>query len=551
MWGFSQADYNENYNTTGLNPYIDAYASTAWLLIDHFKDDIKLFELWNEPSCWAVDPNTNPLNPGCSYIWPRIFANLMAEVYKECIFQGGPTFFADNGVSLVSGAPFAHDIGSTNPASATAYIHDMFSQTDVWSAFAADPLNPTGRQYPWDFFGYHFYLNQGSAVSTSELNIYFNRNISGHDNDGIRTEQLAHGDTAPIIVTEFGWTTQGVGEDLKAANLTASFDWMRTQPYIAAAMWYQWNCCDPNGDWGLTQGIGVHEPAYFALAEQAGGSVPPSAQFSADPVSGIVPLAVQFTNETNGDVTGYNWNFGDQATSTAEHPQHTYNAPGIYTVSLTATGPGGSDIETKADYITVLAADADFTASPTAGVAPLTVQFADQSIGTVDSYDWDFGDGGSSALASPQHVYAAPGIYTVSLTVTSGGQQNTETKTDYIVVSLSDYDLDDDGDVDLKDFSEFAKCFTDAGPAAPPAGCAVAPVLVAPAVTTWNSAGSVPTLPIGISGSDLLEGRIGTIEAGGFHGATPGGNAGGLVDLTDGLEGRWRGGGTGGFSRRR
>jgi hypothetical protein len=96
VWGFSQAQWNENYNTTGLNAYTTAYAQTAYLLINRYKDDVKLFELWNEPSCWAVDPVTNPLNPGCSYIWPRIFANLLVETYKECIDQGGASFFSAN-----------------------------------------------------------------------------------------------------------------------------------------------------------------------------------------------------------------------------------------------------------------------------------------------------------------------------------------------------------------------------------------------------------------------------------------------------------------------
>ena len=62
---------------------------------------------------------------------------------------------------------------------------------------------------------------------------------------------------------------------------------------------------------------------------------------------------------------------------------HGYTAEGVYTVTLTVTGPEGSDSETKVNYITVSAAsgniNAGFTANPTSGVKPLTVQFTDIS----------------------------------------------------------------------------------------------------------------------------------------------------------------------------
>ncbi len=339
----SQAQWNENYDSTGMNPYIEAYAATAFMLIDRYKDDVKLFEIWNEPSCWSVDPSTEPLEPGCTYIWPRIFANMLAETYKECIAQGGPTFFNDHNLSLVSGAPFAHDIGGSF-SSGRSYLHDTYTQDDIWDAFESDPDNPTGRRYPWDFLGYHFYLNQGSDVSTSELNAYFN---------AIRTEQTIQDDAADILVTEFGWTTQGVGADGKAANLTNSYDWMRTRDFIAGAMWYQYNCCDPNGDWGLTWGIGVYQPAWYAFAAQCDELVAPTARFRASPRAGTAPLPVTFTEASSGFIDEYAWDFGDETGSADSDPVHVYAEGGTYTVSLTVTGPGGADTETKADYIVV------------------------------------------------------------------------------------------------------------------------------------------------------------------------------------------------------
>ena len=78
------------------------------------------------------------------------------------------------------------------------------------------------------------------------------------------------------------------------------------------------------------------------------------ADFTVDVVSGTAPLTVNFTDQSAGDITSWSWDFGDGATSTEQNPTHTYIEPGTYTVSLTVTGPGGSDTETKDDFITVI-----------------------------------------------------------------------------------------------------------------------------------------------------------------------------------------------------
>ena len=75
-----------------------------------------------------------------------------------------------------------------------------------------------------------------------------------------------------------------------------------------------------------------------------------------------------------------------------------------------------------------------FTATPTAGLAPLTVQFTDLSGGRPTSWLWTFGDGNTSTDQNPQHTYATPGLYSVTLTATNEYGSDTETKTDYITV---------------------------------------------------------------------------------------------------------------------
>jgi PKD repeat protein len=161
----------------------------------------------------------------------------------------------------------------------------------------------------------------------------------------------------------------------------------------------------------------------------------PVAAFSATPTSGCAPLTVHFTDQSTGNSTSWNWTFGDGGTSTLQNPSHQYANAGSYNVTLTMSNACGSDDETKTNYITVSQAPvAAFSATPTSGCAPLTVNFADQSTGNPTSWSWTFGNGGTSTAPNPTHSYASAGTYTVSLTVSNACGSDTETKTDYITV---------------------------------------------------------------------------------------------------------------------
>jgi poly(beta-D-mannuronate) lyase len=163
----------------------------------------------------------------------------------------------------------------------------------------------------------------------------------------------------------------------------------------------------------------------------------PVADFTGSPTSGVAPLTVNFTDGSTGTITAWSWTFGDGGTSTARNPSHIYQNAGTYDVSLTATGPSGTDIETKTGYITVSLnpPTAAFSGTPLTGNAPLTVNFTDSSTGGVTAWSWAFGDSGTSTAQNPSHQYTPAGTYTVSLTVTSPGGSDIETKTNYITVN--------------------------------------------------------------------------------------------------------------------
>jgi len=206
----------------------------------------------------------------------------------------------------------------------------------------------------------------------------------------------------------------------------------------------------PQGPQGPEGPEGPQGPAGpQGLPGPPGPPASPVSEFSGIPLSGEEPLDVQFTNLSTGIIDTYSWTFGDGGVSSLENPLHPYSTTGDYTVSLTVTNAGGSDTETKVDYITVSAIPApaaEFSAAPTSGEEPLFVQFTNQSSGDIDTYSWDFGDLITSSDENPLHEYTTAGDYTVSLTVTGPGGSNTETKTDCITVSVpslyTDYSLD-------------------------------------------------------------------------------------------------------------
>lgn len=190
---------------------------------------------------------------------------------------------------------------------------------------------------------------------------------------------------------------------------------------------------DPNRDYLYGYGLIV------AGAPPGAPPAAPVAAFSGTPTSGDEPLSVTFTDASTGTISTWAWVFGDGGTSNAENPGYVYTSAGDYTVVLTATGPGGSDDETKVDYISVTAVAppplpvAAFSGTPTSGIEPLTVTFTDTSTNTT-SWAWTFGDGESSNVQNPSYEYASQGIYTVSLTATGPGGSDSETKANYITV---------------------------------------------------------------------------------------------------------------------
>ena len=169
----------------------------------------------------------------------------------------------------------------------------------------------------------------------------------------------------------------------------------------------------------------------------------PNAAFSALPTHGSAPLSVQFTDESCGSgstIDSWFWDFGDGATSTEQDPVHVYQQEGVFSVSLTIATESHEDSVIRSGLISVsqTSVNAAFSALPTHGTVPLSVQFSDESSAngsTIDSWAWDFGDDGTSTQQNPVHVYQQEGTFTVSLTVATGSHQDSVVRSQLITVS--------------------------------------------------------------------------------------------------------------------
>jgi len=89
-------------------------------------------------------------------------------------------------------------------------------------------------------------------------------------------------------------------------------------------------------------------------------------------------------------------------------------------------------------YVPPPAPTVNFSARPVNGTAPLRVSFTNRTTGPVTSWKWDFGDGSTSTVTSPTHVYSLPGRYTATLTATGPGGTASKTASLPVTVGAND-----------------------------------------------------------------------------------------------------------------
>lgn len=168
------------------------------------------------------------------------------------------------------------------------------------------------------------------------------------------------------------------------------------------------------------------------------GNPAPTTDFEASATNLYEGDSVIFTNlsvAAGEPIESILWDFGDGRTSTELRPSHQYTTAGVFTVSLTVATANASKTETKPNFIVVqrkLGPVARFAVNPSKPIALQTATFSDVSepgSAAIQQWFWDFGDGTTSRLQNPAHIYENGGDYEVSLYVVSAHGSSTATLT--------------------------------------------------------------------------------------------------------------------------
>ncbi|MEM8889454.1 MAG: PKD domain-containing protein, partial [Bacteroidota bacterium] len=237
------------------------------------------------------------------------------------------------------------------------------------------------------YYAQNLYLDnicvKGTATATCnglELSIGSTDETCGNAN-GTATVQVADG-TAPYT---YNWNTQPAQTSATATALAAAS--------------YQVIVEDANG---------CKDTAQVSISNS--GSLPTAGFnfFSSD-----LDMTISNTSTSSTNMS-FSWDFGDGNSSTDTNPNHTYAAPGTYTVCLLATNDCGTDTLCRSITLNCPKPDAGYIYSAN----ELQVSFQEGSIRST-SFSWDFGDGNTSTDADPSHTYAQAGTYNVCLVAIS------------------------------------------------------------------------------------------------------------------------------------
>jgi len=284
--------------------YIAHFENFFRTLAARYRGRVKYYEFWNEPNgcSWINDGCANGHMAHTYVPWLIRWYNAMKEGDPDCVLAIGGLDYGDY---VSNGDQYLRDI----------YTH---GGGDYFDAVA---IHPYGNPLNWQAITntYQVLLDHGHGHKKLWLN-------------------------------EYGWNT--TNEAQRAANITAVLTELKKPEYHMVFQANHLVITDLPGtpDWGRDYGLCSRvvstltitpRQAWYAFRD-LDKTWPLAVDFSADVLSGPLPLSVQFTDLTwYPDATGWFWEFGDGHTSTEHNPRHTYLQNGIFTVRLTVTGPQG------------------------------------------------------------------------------------------------------------------------------------------------------------------------------------------------------------------
>jgi PKD repeat protein len=226
-------------------------------------------------------------------------------------------------------------------------------------------------------------------------------------------------------------------------ELACSFDATGSSDPDGTIASYAWDFGDGSTGSGRTLSHAYVVPGYYpvtlTVTDDAGATATMSQVVTATPPPDDQPPTARFTwsctgltcgfdgttssDPEDGSVTGYSWDLGDGSTSTQSSFTHTFDAPGTYDVTLIVADDDDATGEVTHELqVTAGLPDQLPVAVLSGSCGGLSCSFDGSGSwdpdGSVVSYGWSFGDGGSGGGVSASHVYAVGGPVTVTLTVT-------------------------------------------------------------------------------------------------------------------------------------
>ena len=179
------------------------------------------------------------------------------------------------------------------------------------------------------------------------------------------------------------------------------------------------------GDYTITLTVSSNDCVETFSREVRINPIPPVLAFDYFPPTGCAPHTVTFINRSKyADPATYRWKFGtNEGTSRAVDPTYTYQQPGLYSVSLSATNELGDTVSLTRELIIEVMENpvAQFAVYPRTTLnIPGEALYTDNRSRNATEYLWDFGDGTTSTDPEPQHNYTKEGTFTVSLIARNG-----------------------------------------------------------------------------------------------------------------------------------
>ena len=320
------------------------------------------------------------------------------------------------------------DIGSgTAPVAVTGYLSQLAPGTTYHYRLVAQ--NSLGTTYGYDYTATTATASVTTgAPSPTDPSASFTASATIADpNSSLSFDGTASTSGGSSTITDYSWNFGDGTTDDTGTTPTTSHTYTTRGAYTVTL-----TVTNNNGQTATTtQTVRIDVSPTPAFTPSAATTAPGSA-VSFD--------ASASTPDAGGTITDYSWDFGDGTTDdtgTTPTTSHTYTSPGIYTVTLTTTDDLGLTATVSRQVTVAAAPTASFTAWPNPATLGVPANFdasaSSDPEGTITDYSWNFGDGSTATGADPSHAFAAPGTYTVILTVTNDADE-TATATQTVTV---------------------------------------------------------------------------------------------------------------------